>query len=207
MICQSHILLCRAPCPALHHPCLAWRQAVLSQFSALETSGISLSVSQNSPKAPLTSHSCCMAASRRLHPEHPLGGGRNVGGTAPGARGFLVPGELPAPAENKAHFLTPKRTTATQRGQGHAGSSACALTLRMLPSSNTSPPHPRGQGTQLYPPQLAHTFSRIKQSTNFPSSIHSPAQRGHPQLRGEVPREQEPEAEWDGSVQPGPAKA
>lgn len=76
-----------APCPAPHQPCLAWRQAALSQFFASETSGISLGVSQNSPKAPLISYSCCTPAWQRAGVStrsipNPALGGRDIGGTA-----------------------------------------------------------------------------------------------------------------------------
>lgn len=109
----------RAPCPAPHQPCLAWRQAALSQFSAPETSGISLGVPQNAPKAPLISSSCCTPAQQgaggstrsisRPSPRRWQGHRwHSTGGTAPGAGEFLIPGEAPTFAENKAHFVTLK---------------------------------------------------------------------------------------------------
>lgn len=136
----------RGSAPSSTSSCLAWRQAVLSQFSALEISGISLSVSQNSPKAPLISYSCCVAASRRLHPEHPPRWWQECRWHSPRSSGIPHPWGSPYTCREQGSFLTPKRTTATQKGQRHAGSTACAQTLRIFPSSNTSIPHSRGQG-------------------------------------------------------------
>lgn len=177
--------LCGAPRPALHHPCLAWRQAVLSQFSALETSGISLSVSQNSPKAPLISYSCCMAASRRLHPEHPLGGGRNVGGTAPEIGDSSSLGKSLHLQRKRLFFLNTKTHNSNPKGTGTGGQLSLCTDTADVKFQHQPSSLPRAGETQHYPPQSAYTFSRIKQSTNFSSSIHSPAQHGDLQLRGE----------------------
>lgn len=64
-------LLHGALCPAPPQPCLAWRQAALREFSALETSGISLGVSQNSPSNFLQLLHTSLASSWWLYPEHP----------------------------------------------------------------------------------------------------------------------------------------
>lgn len=107
-ICR--ILLFMGLCAQLHIiPAWHGKLAALSQLSTPETSGISLGVSQNSPKAPLISYSCCTSLWQQVGGSTqsiPLGGGRDVGGTSPGVGGFLIPGETPTTAENQAHTET-----------------------------------------------------------------------------------------------------
>lgn len=179
LICESNILLCGALRPAPHHPCLAWRQAVLSQFSALETSGISLSVSQNSPKAPLISYSCCVAASRRLHPEHPPRWWQECRWHSPRSSGIPHPWGSPYTCRGQGSFFNPKtnnsnpKGTATRRQPSLCTDTADVSELQHQPCSL-----PRAGERQHYPSHLAHTpgahtFSRIKQSRDFCAALLS----------------------------------
>lgn len=115
----------RAPCPAPHQPSLAWREAALRQFSAPETSGISLGVSQNSPKAPLIPHSCCTPAGgrRRLHPEHPRPSLRRW--HSPRRQGIPHPWGSPYICTEHGSFCnTETKQTPSTRGRRNTGSEA-----------------------------------------------------------------------------------
>lgn len=167
------LLSAGAPCPAPHQPCLAWRQAALSQFSAPETSGISLGVSQNSPKAPLISYSCCTPVWQRAGgstrsiptrsiPNPALGGGRDVGGTGPGAGGFLIPGEAPTSAQSKAHFVTSKKSDTHPKGTEKRRQRS--LLAKILADRLQAPPPallaPKGQGRCTVLPIPIRTYPR-----------------------------------------------
>lgn len=107
----------------------------------------------------------------------------------PRSSGIPHPWGSPYTCREQSSFFNTKTSnnnpkgTGTRRQLSLCTDTADASKLQHQPSSL-----PRAGETQNYPPQLAHTFSRIKQSTSFSSSIRSPAQHGHLQLRGESPR-------------------
>lgn len=176
LFCQRDPSLGGARCPAPHQPCLAWRQAAPSQLSAPETSGISLGVSQNSPKAPLIPCSWCYTSTAAS--EHPRPGaveGRLV--AQPQAPGIPPPRGSPYIRREQGSSCNAERKQRQPKGDGErqAAKPISQDAGGELAGSNTSPPAPPRdrEDAQHHPSPFARIpvapgLPRIKQSS-FPS--------------------------------------